>query len=174
MMSIKIVAVGKVKDIHMQSLIDEYAKRLRPFARVEIIEVAHEPFRDIGEKEKAQKAEAEKILRAIGKSVGGVISSEARNHGMVVFLEERGKEMSSVEFAKWLSKLSERGETVTFVIGGALGLHPSLTHRGQSAFGDSPRLSLSPLTFPHELARVLLLEQCYRAVCILKGKIYHY
>ena len=153
MMNIRIVAVGSMKSQELADLVDEYVKRLRPFARIEIVEVAHEAFRDIGEKDKAQRAEAARI--------------EKQLRGHVVYLEERGKELSSETFATWISKMSERGEAITFVLGGALGIHPAITKNAE-------RLSLSPLTFPHEMARMILCEQIYRAACIMSGKSYHY
>lgn len=154
MLSVKIVAVGKMKDSGLAALVDEYRKRLRPFVKLEVVEVAHEPFKDVGDKEKAQKKEAERIRKACGD-------------GVVIALEERGKLYTSPALADYLQKLDERGEVITFVIGGALGLHPELTTRMHS-------LSLSPLTFTHEMARLILCEQLYRAACIMNGKQYHY
>ena len=163
MLKIKIVAVGSVKSSELSSLCGEYSRRLRPFARVEVVEVAHEPFRDIGEKEKAQLAEAERILRVarnVERQRVGDTRYALRDVGSMILLEEKGREFNSVEFAKYLSKLGESGQEICFVIGGALGLHPSI--------------SLSPLTFPHEMARLILLEQIYRAATIMAGKTYHY
>jgi 23S rRNA (pseudouridine1915-N3)-methyltransferase len=159
MLSIRILAVGGMKDIHTRGLCEEYLKRLKPYAKVEVVEVLHEPFRDLGEKARVQALEAERITKQLrGKS--GVT-------GSVLFLEERGKQFDSISFAQMLGKLSERGELITFVLGGALGLGSELT-RGQTG------LSLSALTLPHELARVVLCEQLYRAATLLQQKRYHY
>jgi len=146
-----------MKSTELRALCDEYVKRLQPFARIEVVEVAHEAFRDIGEKEKASAREAERILR--------VACNVNRQH--LILLEEKGREFDSPEFAKYLSKLGEQGQTICFVLGGALGLHSSLTAGKQS-------ISLSRLTYPHEMARMILLEQIYRASCIMSGKQYHY
>ena len=152
MLHIKIIAVGKMKAPHFKDSAGEYIKRLAPYAKVGILEVPAEPF-EKGTEEKAKEKEGERILKAVsGKE-------------SVFLLSEKGVQYSSEEFAKLLG--GEKGEIV-FVIGGAQGFSEKVSSAGFK------KISLSKMTFPHELARVVLLEQIYRASAILTGKTYHY
>jgi 23S rRNA (pseudouridine1915-N3)-methyltransferase len=149
-----LVCVGRLKERHWREAADEYLKRLGPYARVTVTEV---PDRDVGADEaRALEAEAAGILKAIPETA------------MVVALEIGGRARSSEELAAWLEALGTSGRShLAFVLGGAAGLHPDVLARSDE------RLSLGPITLPHQLARVVLLEQLYRAFRIIRGEPYH-
>lgn len=153
MIDVIILAIGKVKEVYFAEAINEYLKRLKPYARVKLIELSHESFSP-GEEQKAKNREGEKILKYL----------ETCENSKIVVLDERGKEFSSEEFSQFLSS----PETFVFVIGGTVGLADEVLKKANY------RLSLSAMTFPHEMARLFLCEQLYRAVTIQKGKSYHY
>ncbi len=153
MLNLSIVALGKVKE---KSAIDEYLKRLKPYAKVGLLEIPEEPFRDLSEKEKVTEKEAGKLLKHIPED------------SFLVALHERGKEFTSEKLAQFLKEKSMQGGLVTFLIGGPLGFHQSILDRADL------QLSLSQLTLPHQMVRVVLLEQLYRAATIIAGKQYHY
>ncbi|MDD5043195.1 MAG: 23S rRNA (pseudouridine(1915)-N(3))-methyltransferase RlmH [Patescibacteria group bacterium] len=155
MFRITILAVGKIKEKYWSDAISEYLKRLKPYAKINVCELKSEPFKRDSDKEKSKKVEAERIMDFLEK-----FPAEE-----VIILDERGKEFSSVEFAGYLEN---KNRHFIFVIGGALGFDSAvLTRVGQ-------KMSLSKMTLPHELARVVLLEQLYRAVMISTGRSYHY
>lgn len=151
------VAIGKIKDSNLASLASEYLKRLKPFVKFDVIEISSSSFSE-NTKEAAKKFEGERILEILKKE-------EAKARGAAAYLlAERGLSFkSSPEFASWLAKKTP----VILVVGGALGFSDEL-------YENYPQISLSPLTFPHELARVIALEQVYRAAAILNNKEYHY
>jgi 23S rRNA (pseudouridine1915-N3)-methyltransferase len=153
MLEIIIIAIGKIKNEFFSGAIAEYLLRLKPYASVKIQELNPESFGD-STRDKAKKAEGERILSALEKYSGSD----------VFLLHERGKEIDSVKFSEKMSSVS--GKTV-FVVAGALGF-------AEEVLQKYPQLSLSKMTFPHEIARLILLEQIYRAVTIIKGKTYHY
>ena len=153
MLKITVIAFGKIKVKEYKALHDEYLKRLSLYAKVEVVELEPESFRE-GEETRAKKKEAERLLDYIYR----------HKLGTVILCDERGKEFTSVDFAKELEKMGE----VVLVIGGSLGFGESVKEMHQA------KLALSRLTLPHELARVVLLEQLYRAGTILAGKTYHY
>ncbi len=155
-MNVKIIAVGKLKERYWTEAESEYIKRLTPYAKVEIIELPEEAFQSTDEREKIQQKEAEKIKKILPQN------------GLVLSMHEEGKQMTSRKLAKFLEDNSTRGETIIFLIGGPLGLHQSLLNFSHK------QLSLSELTFPHQMVRTILLEQLYRCVTISKGKQYHY
>lgn len=148
------VCVGKLKERHWREAADEYVKRLAPYARLEMTEVAD---RDVtADEPRALAAEAADVLRAIPAGA------------TVVILEIGGSARSSEEFAGWLEEFGVRGKShVVFVVGGAAGLGESVRARADE------RMSLGPMTLPHQLARVVLLEQVYRAFRITRGEPYH-
>lgn len=156
MLNIKIIVLGKLKESYWFDSEKEYLKRLRPYAKVEVIELSEEPFRENDDKEKVKAKEAEKIKKSLPKE------------GLFIALHEQGKEYSSPLFAKFLQEHSSRGENITFIVGGPLGLHQSILEQVQM------QISLSQLTFPHQMVRTILLEQIYRATTILTEKNYHY
>jgi 23S rRNA (pseudouridine1915-N3)-methyltransferase len=150
-MLIRVVWVGKTRDRAAAEWIEDYRRRLARFCPLEIVEV-----KDAAGKGSARAAREGKALAA---------KIEAR--GLTVALDESGKAMTSAELARWLGRtLESRGE-ITFLLGGPDGLGEG------TAEAASMTLSLSRLTFTHEMARVLLLEQLYRAFSILQGAPYH-
>ena len=161
MYKITIISLGQAKEKYFVAAINEYLKRLKPYARVDLIELKAEPF-GVSNKAAAQKIEAERVEKYLGKYTAA--RSGAYNSARIFLLDERGAEMTSVEFAQRLDKIT--GEII-FVIGGALGFAPDLLKK-------YPKFSLSKMTYLHEMAKVILLEQIYRAVTIIKGKSYHY
>lgn len=154
MFDITILAIGKIKEPYFFEAANEYLKRLKPYAKIRIVELEPEPFNN-SNKEKVRKIETEKLVSFLKK----------QEHARVFILSEHGKGMDSHEFAELLDK--ENNRTI-FVFGGSLGFDRDILEKYQN------RISLSPMTFPHEMARVVLLEQAYRAAMILKGKDYHY
>lgn len=155
MFNITILVVGKIKEKYFQEAIGEYLKRLKPYAKITIEELKAEPFKNKSEKIKSKKIEGGRILNFL----------EKHSDSEVVILDEHGKKFSSVEFANNLSKINRQ---IVFVIGGALGIDEKVSDKYKN------KMALSNMTFPHEMARLFLLEQIYRATTIVKGKDYHY
>lgn len=156
MYQLRILTVGKLKEEQWKSACDEYLKRMRPFARLEIIETNEEAFAKPTDKQRVMRFEAQHITKHIHRD------------DFVIALDRQGTQYSSERFARALEQKGEVGERITFVIGGPLGLAPEILTKARL------RLSLSQLTFPHQLARVVLMEQLYRAMTIIHGKQYHY
>ncbi|MFA5358430.1 MAG: 23S rRNA (pseudouridine(1915)-N(3))-methyltransferase RlmH [Patescibacteria group bacterium] len=154
MKNIVIVAIGKIKEASYRDLCAEYVKRLRPYVKVEIAEIKPEPF-GAGDKQRAKSREGDRLLDFLAKY----------ESAQVYLLDEHGKEFTSVDFAKFLDK---KNETLILVIGGTLGFAPEVSNKYKN------KIALSQFTLLHELTRVVLLEQIYRAVTIIKGKEYHY
>ncbi len=154
-MKIKIVTVGKLKEKYLKDGIAEYSKRISRFAAVEMIELADEKTPD-----RASDSENEKILDLEGNR----ILSKIGDREFVVVLAIEGKTLSSEEFSKQLEQASINGySTLTFVIGGSLGLSPQVKNRANLS------LSFGRLTLPHQLMRLVLVEQIYRAFTIQQG-----
>ncbi len=153
MLKITIVAVGKIKEKFWQTAIEEYSKRLKPYAVLNFVEIKAESFSSQNKKQ-AQANENQRLINAL----------EKYNKQNVYLLAEAGQEFDSLKFAKFMAKQSE----IILVIGGALGWAEEIKQKYPQT------ISLSQLTMPHEMARVVLLEQIYRAVSIIKGKEYHY
>lgn len=158
-MNITIATVGKVKDKYMKMGIDEFSKRLKPYAKINIVEVADEKAPETlseADMEIVKKKEAERLLAKIGEN------------DYVIVLAIEGKMKTSEELATGLDSLMTYGRSkVSFVIGGSLGLHESIYKRADEL------LSFSKMTFPHQLMKLILLEQVYRAFKILKNEPYH-
>lgn len=155
-MNIKIIALGKIKEKFLKEGIEEFLKRLRPYAGVEIIELSPVEIKDENLISKALDDEAEKILSYI------------KQQSFVITLEIQGKMLSSEEFAAKINELSNQGiGELIFVIGSSCGLSPKVSARANF------KLSMSKMTFLHQFARLLLVEQIYRAFKILKGETYH-
>ena len=158
-MKVKIVTVGKLKEKYLKDGIAEYSKRISRFATVEMIELADEKTPD-----RASDSENEKILNLEGNR----ILSKIGDREFVVVLAIEGKTLSSEEFSKQLEQASINGySTLTFVIGGSLGLSPQVKKRANLS------LSFGRLTLPHQLMRLVLVEQIYRAFTIQQGSPYH-
>lgn len=155
-MKITVVAVGKLKERFWADACAEYAKRLSAYATVKMVEIADRDPAKSGGEEAGRALEGKGILAAIPE----------RSH--VVLLDIGGKERSSEEIASHLDDLMLCGESsITFVIGGSCGVSPEVRARADE------RLSFGRITLPHNLARVVLLEQVYRAFKIMRGEPYH-
>lgn len=141
---IRITAVGKMKDKRLAGLVDDYLRRCRPLARVQVVEV----------KDSRPEREARDLLGGLGAAGGTEV---------VVALDERGEAMTSAEFARLLGTHG----SLSFIIGGADGLDDAVKDRANRL------LRLSSMTLPHELARVMVAEQIYRGLSILRGLPYH-
>ncbi len=158
-MKITIVCVGKVKEKFFREAVSEYEKRLSRYCRFDIVEVADEKT-----PEGAGSLQEEQIREKEGRR----ILEKLREDAFVCTLEINGKRLSSEELARWMEKLTVGGTShIMFVIGGSLGLHESVSRRADL------RLSFSDMTFPHQLMRVILTEQVYRAFRIIHGEPYH-
>ena len=159
-MDIKIIAVGKIKEKFYKDAIDEYLKRMQAYNKLEIIEVADEMAAEtLSEKELEQVKEKE------GERILGKISKE----DYVVSLEILGKQIDSIEFAKFIeNEMAEGfGRNLVFIIGGSNGLAKEVSQR------SNKKLSFGKMTYPHQLMRVILTEQIYRAYRIINGHPYH-
>ena len=158
-MKIKIVTVGKLKEKYLKDGIAEYVKRISRFAKLEMIELTDEKTPD-----KASELENQKILETEGER----ILSKIGERDFVVVLAIEGKTLSSEEFSKQLEQASIKGySTLTFIIGGSLGLAPVVKNRANLS------VSFGRLTLPHQLMRLVLVEQIYRAFTIQQGSPYH-
>lgn len=158
-MKITIVAVGKVKEKFYRDAIAEFEKRLFKYCKLEIVEVADEKTPD--------NASASQELQIKAKE-GDRILSAIKDDMHVIALAIEGKQLSSTELADKIDKLGISGRSsIAFVIGGSLGLDERVLKRADF------KLSFSPMTFPHQLMRVILLEQIYRAYRIIAGEPYH-
>ena len=154
-MKIRIIALGKIKEKFLKDGIDEFLKRLTPYTSVEIIELNPVEIKD-GLIEKALKEESEKILSYI------------KQDSYVITLEINGKQLSSEEFASKINDITISGVgDLVFVIGSSCGLAPEVSARSNF------KLSFSKMTFLHQFARLILVEQIYRAFKILKNETYH-
>lgn len=158
-MKITVVCVGKVKEGFYRDALAEYGKRLGKYCRLEIIEVSDE---------KTPDGAGSLLEEQIKEKEGRRILEKLREDAFVCTLEIGGKKLSSEGFARWMENLTVGGTShVTFVIGGSLGLHESVSRRSDFS------LSFSDMTFPHQLMRVILTEQVYRAFRIIHGEPYH-
>ncbi|MBR3098026.1 MAG: 23S rRNA (pseudouridine(1915)-N(3))-methyltransferase RlmH [Clostridia bacterium] len=156
---IAVIAVGRLKEAPYRAMADEYLKRLSRFGRYEETEIP-----DLPEREGASPAEEDKIREREGEE----ILRRVKDGDWVVALTIPGKMTDSVTLAKKLAERKMRGTGRTvFVIGGSLGLGRNVISRANE------EMSMSPMTFPHQLARVMLLEQLYRAEKIAAGERYH-
>ena len=158
-MKIKVVTVGKLKEKYLKDGIAEYSKRISRFAKIEMIELADEKTPD-----RASESENQKILEIEGQR----ILSKVGDRDFVIALAIEGKTLSSEEFSKQLEEASIKGfSTLTFIIGGSLGLSSSVKNRANLS------VSFGRLTLPHQLMRLVLVEQIYRAFTIQQGSPYH-
>ena len=158
-MKINVVAVGKLKERYLTDGISEFAKRLKPYLTLNIIEVA-----DSKAPEKLSRKEQEQVL----EQEGNRILDQLRDNHYVIALAISGEMISSLQFAEHLDQLLTQGRSeITFVIGGSLGLSETVYQRADYL------MSFSRLTYPHQLMRLILLEQIYRANKINRGEPYH-
>lgn len=157
-MNIAILCVGKLKERYWREAAAEYQKRLSRFGKIDVIELP-----DLPESSRPSPTEEQKIRVGEGRQ----ILSKIRPDDLVVALMINGREMDSPTLAKELAGAIDSGRRLVFVIGGSLGLSDEVEERAQRT------LSFSPLTFPHQLARIMLLEQIYRCCKINAGERYH-
>lgn len=158
-MRITLVTVGRIKEKYLRDAVAEYGKRLGKYCKLEIIEVADEKT-----KERASEAEE----RAVRSKEGERILKHVKEDAYVITLEILGKQISSEELADKIEGLGVQGKShVMFIIGGSIGLGEAVLKRSDFA------LSFSKMTFPHQLMRVILLEQIYRGFRIINGEPYH-
>jgi 23S rRNA (pseudouridine1915-N3)-methyltransferase len=155
MFKITIVALGKFKEKAYVDLEREFLKRLSPYAKIKVMEIAEVGYGKNPDLERIKQQEAEKIVKALPKD------------GVVILLEEKGTLRDSKDFSKFLERTGSLGKELVFIIGSGIGLHSSLKEHSNYT------ISLSPLTFPHNMARIILEEQIYRACMILGNREYH-
>lgn len=158
-MHLKIIAVGKIKEKYLKDGLSEYLKRLSAYSKVEIVEVDDEKTKEnasLAEEELVRQKEKERIARHI------------KPESYLIALDIKGKMLSSEQLSEHLDKLALQGKSeITLLIGGSLGLQQELLDKADL------RLSFSPMTFPHQLMRLILLEQIYRCFKISRGEPYH-
>ncbi|MDD1730900.1 MAG: 23S rRNA (pseudouridine1915-N3)-methyltransferase [Methanosaeta sp. NSM2] len=152
--------MGRLRERHWLDGAADYARRIRPYARLEVEEVAESRL-----KEGASQAEEKKAMQDEGRA----ILEKLKGHdGVVVALDLQGRSLESLQMASWLGRMVLEGEKeVAFVIGGPLGLAPEVLERADCS------LSFSRMTFPHQMMRVILLEQIYRWMRIMRKEPYH-
>ena len=157
-MAVTLLCIGKMKDTALESLQNEYVKRLAAFGGAKVVEVKDEPNDRIEREAEAKLVKDREAARALEK---------IRPQDFVILLDLHGKECSSEEFAKNLAAWQLRSQSLVFVIAGSLGPGEALLARADT------RWKLSDLTFTHLMTRVLVLEQIYRAFMIINGRKYH-
>ncbi|SDH90307.1 23S rRNA (pseudouridine1915-N3)-methyltransferase [Alteribacillus persepolensis] len=158
-MNITIIAVGKLKEKYLKQAVEEYQKRLQPLAKTQVIEVADE---------KTPDGASEKEKQLVKQKEGERILSKLASNMYVIALEPKGTMITSEKMAGKVADLALHGKSkMAFVIGGSLGLDEKVANRADFLW------SFSPLTFPHQLMRVMLLEQIYRSFQINRGTPYH-
>lgn len=158
-MKITIITVGKLKEKYLKDAIAEYSKRLSKYCKLEIVEVADE---------KTPENASEVVEDAIRSKEAERILKYVKEDAFVITLEIAGKQLTSEEFADKIEQLGVRGIShIIFVIGGSIGLGKEVLAKSDFA------LSFSKMTFPHQLMRVILLEQVYRSFRIISGEPYH-
>lgn len=148
----KLITIGQIKENYLKDAIEEYQKRISKYTNMEIIELKDE---GLVEEEKAKKLEAEKIEKHLN------------DKDYIITLEIEGKEYTSLEFAEKLRNIQIENSNIVFIIGGSYGLADSIKKKAKM------HLSFSKMTFPHQLFRVILLEQIYRAFKINNNESYH-
>lgn len=158
MLHINIICVGKIKETFFKDAIQEYSKRLSRFCNLSITEIADEKIPD---------KTNEKIENDIKEKEGNNILSHIKKDSYVIALDLKGKEFDSIAFSKEISNISISSSNITFIIGGSLGI----SNKVLSACNE--KICFSKLTFPHQLIRIFLLEQLYRAFKISNNETYH-
>lgn len=155
-MKFRLIWIRSTSDAEFRDAIDRYAARIRHFFPLEMIDVAPEKGRKSKSDQDVIRAESNRLMDAIPVQ------------GFTTVLDERGELIDSLKFARWLERMTvDQPHGVNFVVGGDLGLSKHLRERGDRV------LALSPMTLPHQLARVVLLEQIYRACTLIRNVSYH-
>lgn len=158
-MKITILTVGKLKEKYWKQAIAEYEKRLGAYSKVEIIEVPDE---------KAPENMSDKEVEQVKEKEGQRLLAKVKQQSTVITLEIKGNMLTSEDLAKEIESRMTRGQSdFTFIIGGSNGLHKGVLDRSDYA------LSFSKMTFPHQMMRVILIEQVYRAFKIMRGEPYN-
>lgn len=158
-MNISLITVGKIKEKYLKDAIEEYSKRLSRYCRLNIIEV---------QDEKTPENASEKEEQQIKEKEGEAILKHIKDNMFTVALDLKGKMLSSEELSEFIKNLGINGDSnIAFIIGGSLGLSPEVLKRADY------KLCFSKMTFPHQLMRVILLEQIYRGYRIIRGEPYH-
>lgn len=158
-MKITVITVGKLKEKYLRDAIAEYSKRLGRYCKLEILEVADE---------KTPDQASETVEESIREKEGERLMKYVKDDAFVITLEINGKQLSSEKLAEKINQLGIAGVShICFIIGGSIGLSKSVMERSDYA------LSFSKMTFPHQLMRVILLEQIYRSYRIIQGEPYH-
>ena len=158
MLSINILCVGKVKEKFFRDAIDEYSKRLSKYCKLEITELPDEKIPD---------KVNDSISNEIKEKECNNIINHIKKDSYVVALDLKGKEYSSEEFSKRIDMITMQNSKITFIIGGSLGLTQNLLNIADE------KICFSKMTFPHQLIRIFLVEQIYRAFKISNGESYH-
>jgi 23S rRNA (pseudouridine1915-N3)-methyltransferase len=158
-MHIMVISVGKLKEKYLKQGIDEYAKRLTPYAKIQLVEVNDEKA-----PENLSEAEMEQVKNKEGERILAQVKPDTH----VIALAIEGESWSSEKLAYQIDQLATYGKSsIAFIIGGSLGLAPQVLQRANQ------HISLSKMTFPHQLVRLILIEQIYRAFRINRGEPYH-
>ena len=155
-MRITLLVVGKTADPHIQALIDEYQQRLKHYVPFDFVVVPDVKNAKSLSEEQLKSAEGEAILARLTPAME------------VILLDEHGREFRSIEYADWLQKKMGSGKDLTLIIGGAYGFSKAVYDRANG------KLSLSQMTFSHQMIRIMAIEQLYRAMTILRGEPYHH
>jgi 23S rRNA (pseudouridine1915-N3)-methyltransferase len=156
-MKITLLIVGKTEDAYLKEGIDKYLKRLKHYTKIDIVEIAELKNTKALTQEQQKAREAELILKKLSPL----------DH--VILLDEKGMELSSLQFAAYIDKKSLASvANLVFVVGGPYGFDPSVYQRGND------KISLSRMTFSHQMVRLFFAEQLYRAFTIIKGEPYHH
>lgn len=150
---IRVIAIGKIKDNHLNALIDDYVKKINKYHKIEVIEVKDEPIRD--NDTKTLDIEADRALKMID------------DKDYVILLDLHGQMLDSIKLSRKIDETFTSYPRITFVIGGSLGLGDALLKRANY------RLKLSEMTFLHSITRLILVEQIYRSFKILNNENYH-
>ncbi|MFX0549788.1 23S rRNA (pseudouridine(1915)-N(3))-methyltransferase RlmH [Hathewaya histolytica] len=158
-MNITLITVGKIKEKYLKEAIAEYVKRLGKYCKINIIELSDEKTPD-------NASEKDELI--IKNKEGEQILKHIKDNMYVIALDLKGKTLSSEELAEYIKDLGVKGESnIAFIIGGSLGISENVLKRANY------KLCFSKMTFPHQLFRVMLLEQIYRGFRIIKGEPYH-
>ena len=158
MLSINIVCVGKIKEKFFKDAIDEYSKRLSKYCKLDILELPDEKIPD---------KPNDSIINEVKSKECDNIINHLKKDSYIIALDLKGKEFSSEEFSKKIENISMQNSKVTFIIGGSLGLTDKLLNLANE------KICFSKMTFPHQLIRIFLIEQIYRAFKISNGESYH-
>ena len=158
MLNINIICVGKIKEKYLQDAINEYSKRLSKYCKLNILELPDEKIPD-----KLNSSISEEIKNKECKNVLEHIKKDS----YIICLDLKGKQLSSEEFSKNIENISMQSSNITFIIGGSLGINEKLLNI------SNQKICFSKMTFPHQLIRIFLLEQIFRAFKISNGETYH-